>query len=134
MDRKIVLTTLAVSLLILILAAVMVFSWDKKNRQLEGEVKIPPKEAIVYYYGETCSHCQEVQKWMSEEKIEEKIKIEKKEVWNNQKNSLELTKVAEFCRLNSSSIGVPFLFADGQCFIGVPEVKRVLTEKLTANK
>jgi len=66
---------------------------------------------------------------LKKNKVEEKVKIEKKEVWYNRENASELQEVAKFCSLDSNSIGVPFLWADGKCYIGTPEVKRVLGDK-----
>lgn len=130
MDKKIILTTIFFSLIIIILGVVLVGSWEKKNREKEKNIKLPSKNSFVYYYGITCPHCQDVEKWMKNNKIEEKIKIEKKEVWNNKDNALELQKVAEICALDSSNIGVPFLYAEGRCYLGAPEVIKVLENKL----
>ncbi|MCS6956365.1 MAG: hypothetical protein N2593_02225 [Patescibacteria group bacterium] len=126
MDKKIIFTVGAFSLIILILGYIIFGSQNKKNTQ----IKIPSRETNVYYYGETCPHCKDVQKWMNENKVEQKIKIEKKEVWNNQKNAQELNKVAENCGLNISSIGVPFLYSDGKCFIGTPDVIKQIENKI----
>lgn len=125
MDKKIIFTVGVFSLIILILGYIVFGSQNKKNK----EIKIPKKNEIVYYYGETCPHCKEVKKWMEKNKIKEKIKIEEKEVWNNQDNAQELNEVAKKCGLNTSSIGVPFLYADEKCFIGTPNVIKILEEK-----
>ena len=126
MSKKLILTTVLISLVILILGYIIVDSLNKKN---QITVKVPPKNSIVYYYGLTCPHCQELDKWIKENKIEEKVKFEKKEVWYNRENAAELQKVAQFCGLDPSSIGVPFLWADGKCYIGTPDVEKILSEK-----
>lgn len=127
MDKKIISTVIIVSLFILILGWILIDSVDKKNQK---NLKLPSKNSVVFYYGITCPHCREVEEWMKKNKIEEKIKIEKKEVYQNKKNALELEKVAENCGLKTDSIGVPFLYADGKCFIGTPAVINKLEEKL----
>ena len=127
MDKKIIWTTVVVSIVILVLGYILVDSANKKNNI---KVQLPSKNKIIYYYGITCPHCREVEEWIKKNKIEEKVKIEKKEVYQNQENSAELSFVAENCGLDTSSIGVPFLWADGKCYIGTPEVKKVLEEKL----
>ncbi|MGB9883508.1 MAG: hypothetical protein ACPLRN_03290 [Microgenomates group bacterium] len=131
MSKKLILTTVLISLVILILGYIIIDSLNKKN---QITVKVPPKNSIVYYYGLTCPHCHELDKWIKENKIEEKVKFEKKEVWYNKENAAELQKVAEFCRLDSSSIGVPFLWADGKCYIGTSDVEKILSEKSKINK
>lgn len=129
MDKKIIATTVLVSLMIIILGGVLVGSLERKREQKEKNIKLPPNNSIIYYYGATCPHCKEVEEWMNKNKVEEKIKMEKKEVWNNQDNALELQKVVESCNLNPANVGVPFLYADGKCFMGTPDVIKVLETK-----
>lgn len=127
MDKKFIAPAIIVSLVILILGWVLTGSFEKKDQK---NLKLPSKNSVVFYYGITCPHCREVEEWMKKNKIEEKIKIEKKEVYQNQNNAKELEKVAEVCGLNTASIGVPFLWAEGKCFMGTPEVIRSLETKL----
>jgi glutaredoxin len=131
MDKKIIWTTVIVSLVILILGYILV---DSSNKKAKIKVNLPSKDKIVYYYGLTCPHCKEVEEWMKKNKIEEKIKVEKKEVWYNKENAAELQEVAKFCSLDPTSIGVPFLWADGKCYIGTSGVERILAEKLKMRK
>jgi len=129
MDKKIIYTTVFLSLIILIFGYILIDSFNKKNTSLVNENTLPSPNQIVFYYGITCPHCQEVERWMKEKKIEEKIKVIKKEVYQNQANQQELSYVAQKCNLNPSMIGVPFLYTDGQCFIGTPDVEKKLAEK-----
>ena len=96
----------------------LVFSLSNSN---SGEVKSAitfEKDAIIYYYGNTCPHCAVLNDWLEENKIADKVKFAKKEVYSNQQNSLELQSAAKECGLDTSSIGVPFVYARGECFIG----------------
>lgn len=77
---------------------------------------------IVYYYGGECPHCKDVMKFLEENKIAEKVSFEKKEVWHNPANSREMDAKVRICGLDKKQVGVPFLFADGKCFIGTPDV------------
>jgi len=131
MDKKIVLTSIIISVVIIVLGYILV---DSSNKKAKIKVNLPSKDKIVYYYGLTCPHCKDVEEWMKKNKVEEKIKVEKKEVWYNKENAAELQEVAKFCSLDSTSIGVPFLWADGKCYIGKPDVKKVLAEKLKSKK
>jgi glutaredoxin len=131
MDKKIVLTSIIISVVIIVLGYILV---DSSNKKAKIKVNLPSKDKVVYYYGLTCPHCKEVEEWMKKNKVEEKIKVEKKEVWYNKENAAELQEVARVCNLDSSSIGVPFLWADGKCYIGTPDVERILTEKLKMKK
>jgi glutaredoxin len=135
MDKKIVWTTVIISIVIVILGYILVDSANKKNitkATSDLSVTLPAKDKIVFYYGITCPHCKDVEEWMEKNKIEEKIKVEKKEVYENKKNSDELSLVAKSCNLDPTAIGVPFLWADGKCYIGTPDVERVLGDKLNS--
>jgi hypothetical protein len=108
-----------------ILGYIVIDSLSKKKTP----VNLPLKNSLVLYYGLTCPHCKEVEEWLKKNKVEEKIKIEKKEVWYNKENAAELQEVAKFCSLDPTSIGVPFLWTDGKCYIGTPDVEKVLQDK-----
>jgi glutaredoxin len=84
---------------------------------------------LTLFYGNACPHCADLEKWMQENKIEEKIKIIKKEVYDNQQNAQELTQAAKKCGLTTNSIGVPFLFAEGRCLIGTSDIISFLSQK-----
>ena len=77
----------------------------------------------IYFYGEECPHCHDVMKFLEENKIAEKVKFEKKEVWHDKKNAAEMNDKARSCGLDVKKIGVPFLFAEGKCHIGTPDVE-----------
>ncbi|PJE64022.1 hypothetical protein COU89_00100, partial [Candidatus Roizmanbacteria bacterium CG10_big_fil_rev_8_21_14_0_10_45_7] len=66
--RQTIFTLLLVIIIIGLLAAIVYGSSSKS-------------EGLVYYYGNTCPHCADVEEWMKENRIEEKIKIVKKEVY-----------------------------------------------------
>ncbi|MFH1601656.1 MAG: hypothetical protein ABIB61_01730 [Candidatus Shapirobacteria bacterium] len=90
-------------------------------------------DALIFFYGNTCPHCEDVEEWMTENKIEEKIQIVKKEVYDNHANSLELTQAAKSCSLPTDSIGVPFLYTpEGECSIGTPDITAYLISQVKA--
>lgn len=129
MDKKFIFAVVFISLIFIIVGYIFVGS-STKNKKRNNSLLIPKDNQIVFYYGETCPHCREVEEWMKKNKIEEKIKIEKKEVWSNQANAQELSLVAQKCNLNPNNIGVPFLYSDGKCYIGTPAVKKAIEEKI----
>ena len=92
----------------------------------------PGSKVPIFFYGNTCPHCADVEAWMKENKIEGKISIIKKEVYDNQQNAQELTQVVESCGLPTDSIGVPFLYTEDKCLIGTPDIIDYLTEKTKA--
>ena len=76
-------------------------------------------EGIILFYGEGCPHCKNVDDFVLANKIEEKVKFIKLEVWYNKDNQGIITQVAKRCGITSSSVGVPFLYDGvGKCYVG----------------
>jgi len=101
-----------------------------KPKQIITNSPIPQAQSSpVFFYGNTCPHCKDVEEWMTKNKIEEKMPIVKKEVYDNRANSLELAEAAKSCGFPTDSIGVPFLFAEGKCLIGTPDITKYLSDK-----
>jgi glutaredoxin len=89
-------------------------------------------DADIFYWGATCPYCHDVQEWMKEQAVEEKIKITSKEVYKNQANYSELITRAKSCGLNTQRVGVPFFYTiDGNCLVGYPDIIEYLTEKIS---
>jgi glutaredoxin len=83
-------------------------------------------EIDVLYYGLTCSHCKIVEDFIEKNNIEDKIKIEKKEVYENRENAEELARVAKSLGINASEIGIPFLYYDGKAYMGDVDIIELL--------
>lgn len=73
---------------------------------------------IILFYSKNCPYCENVENYIKENNIESKIKIDKKEVFNNAVNSQLMINKANECKINSDSVGVPFFYYKGQCIIG----------------
>jgi glutaredoxin len=62
------------------------YSGDSANKKnitkatSDLSVSLPAKDKIIFYYGITCPHCKDVEDWMEKNKIEGKIKVEKKSI------------------------------------------------------
>lgn len=112
---------------IIVIAVVFVGGYFWKNSSIGNSAATDDgaqtSPGIVYYYGEECPHCKDVMEFLEENKIAEKVKFEKKEVWHDKKNAAEMNAKARLCELDPKEIGVPFLFAEGKCYIGTPEVE-----------
>lgn len=89
---------------------------------------------IVYYYGAECPHCKDVLAYLDEKDIYTKVDFTKKEVWHDKKNGEELVQAALKCGLDPSKIGVPFVFSQGKCFMGGPDVMNFFGEKAGIKK
>lgn len=93
-----------------------------------------PDANLILFYGETCPHCKDVEEFISKNQIDQKLKINKFEVYNNKSNSnLMAQMVKDNCpdKLDTKGLSVPFLIntSDKTCFIGTPDITSQLTEK-----
>lgn len=89
------------------------------------------KDEVILFWGEGCPHCKNVEDYLASHKeIEEKIKIERKEVGENVTNSIELTDRAKDCKIDvKNGVAVPFLFYKGECITGDQPIIDYLTKK-----
>ena len=78
--------------------------------------------ALTYYYGVTCPYCKEVEKYIEKNKLDTLLPLEKREVYENRKNQLELQRAARKCGLDIRSAGVPFLVSEGKCIEGYENI------------
>lgn len=122
---------------ILLIIAVLVFiiglgfvagSLNNSNISLENL-----KNQTILYYGNTCPHCKDLEDYIKNNKIEEKITFLRKEVFADLKNSRELTAVAKSCNIAENNIGVPFLYA-GKCYVGKDEIIAYISKELSQEK
>lgn len=134
MKKQTLITGLIITLIVGMLAVVVLGSKNKNTTkkpiaQNTTKTTEVTDQTPIFFYGNTCPHCAEVETWIKENKIEEKISLMKKEVYDNQQNSQELAKAAQSCNISTDSIGVPFLYAEGKCLVGSPDVISYLSGK-----
>lgn len=123
MSKNILLISL-VSILMIVAAV-----WWLSGGQTSGKVALDPAK-IIFFYSTTCTHCQETEKWFEEQKITEKIQFEKKEI-STPVVQAELQQAVDYCKFDAAQgIGVPFLFAEGKCYMGSPDVEGFFKQKL----
>jgi glutaredoxin len=74
---------------------------------------------MIFFYGDTCPHCKNVETYMSENGIENKLKFQKLEVYNNTDNAQLLVQTAKKCGLDTTQgVGVPVFYDGQQCIQG----------------
>jgi len=103
MHKKI---TLVIAVIIILIIGAVVFAGYKKNN---GNIS---QADIVLFYGEGCSHCVNVDKFIQDNDIENKIRFDKKEVFYNRENANLLAEKAQICGMPTDNIGVPFLWEE----------------------
>ncbi len=132
MNKKIIISTI-------LFIAVLIFSFfaisqeKNKNQTPINEAIMAenqPVSQIILFYGDGCPHCAIVEKYIKENKIQDKISFIQKEVYYNQNNARELEAKAKICGLPTDSIGVPFLWDGEKCLIGDQDIINFFKEKV----
>ncbi len=95
----------------------------------DGSQQVSEVIGTVYYYGAECPHCKKINEFLDENSISEKVTFSKKEVWHDTSNAKEMTVAATQCGIDKKDIGVPFIFDNGTCLIGEPDVRKFFSEK-----
>jgi len=126
-------------ILTILFIAVVIFSFfaisqeKNKNQTPINEAIMAenqPVSQIILFYGDGCPHCAIVEKYIKENKIQDKISFIQKEVYYNQSNARELEAKAKICGLPTDSIGVPFLWDGEKCLIGDQDIINFFKEKV----
>jgi len=123
MNKKII-----ISSVLLVVAVVFVFfvSTQNKNKNQAPE----DENQIILFYGDGCPHCAVVDKYIKDNKVEDKVTFTRKEVFNNRNNLKDLKKKAEACNLPTNSLGVPFLWDGKNCLMGEQDVTNFFQQKI----
>jgi len=113
---------------------VILFGFYKITSQKPASIIKTPDSNLVLFYGDTCPHCKDVEEFISKNQIDQKLKINKFEVYNSQENATLMNQmVKDNCpdKLDPQGLPVPFLIntSDKACFIGTPDITSHLTEK-----
>jgi len=139
MNKQKLITGVLILIILGLISFVVLGSKDNNSTKKSSDLNTNKVASLddktpIFFYGNTCPHCADVEKWMKENKVEEKVNIVKKEVYENKQNAKELESAATICKLPTDSIGVPFLYAEGKCYVGSPNVIGYLSEKISTIK
>jgi glutaredoxin len=91
---------------------------------------------LIFYWGDGCPHCENVEKWLTENNSDNKLKINYKEVYDNKNNQTEFYNTAkQYCSeiIDNGNIGVPTGFdpVSQKCIQGDTPIIGFLSDKLT---
>ncbi|MGE5298231.1 MAG: hypothetical protein ACM3KM_03645, partial [Acidobacteriaceae bacterium] len=89
--------------------------------------------AIILFVGEGCPHCAKVEEFIQTNNIASKVQFRMLEVYNNQDNAKLLVSKAEICKIDTKSIGVPFLWDGSNCIVGEIDVTEFFKAKAGIN-
>ncbi len=86
---------------------------------------------LILYFSNGCVHCANVEKFMADNGVKEKItKLEVKEGNINRTNAAEMVKYAKQCSLPLSQIGFPFLWTGNECLMGDIDIVGYFSEQI----
>ncbi len=84
---------------------------------------------MILFYSDTCPHCENVDRFIVENNIKDKIKFRELEVSNSKANSQLLYNKAKKCGLYiDDGIGVPFFFDGENCILGDEDIINFLSK------
>lgn len=83
----------------------------------------------ILFYGRECPHCRDVDKFLAENKIADKARYDSVEVWHNKDNANLMLQKAKECGIAEDKVGVPFVWSQGKCYVGTPDVEDLFKEK-----
>jgi glutaredoxin len=93
------------------------------SRPKKAEAPVVPTDEIIYYYGKDCPHCHDVDQFLKDNQIDQKVKFIRKEVQYNPGNAQELFSRDNECAISGSDAGAfPLVYSQGKCFLGTPDV------------
>ena len=101
-------------------------TWQKMHSNNSTDQVAQSNSSIILFYGAQCPHCQDVEKYIAGHQLDQKVQFSKLEVWSNQANANLMAEKAKGCNLDTTQIGVPFLWSAGKCYIGEDEVENFL--------
>ena len=114
MKSKFPLIVAAVTLLV-ILGGIFLFSKPRDSTP----IPTPDPTAYLYFWGDGCPHCANVQAFFDTWGKKDQANINKLEVWNNSVNARLMQEKAKDCGIAPSGMGVPFLVTpEGKCISG----------------
>ena len=103
------------------------------NDKLENDILSSVKDKTIFFYGDGCPHCANVEKFFQDNNIESKVQFEKQEVFNNKQNSYLMTIIAtKKCNISENNLGVPFLWdgPDSKCVLGDQDIINFFKQKI----
>ena len=89
---------------------------------------------VILFWGEGCPHCENVEQYLTDNKIDDKMAISRKEVYYNKQNQLLMSQKADRCPEIDQSAGmaVPMAYFvdEDKCLLGDTPIIEAIDEKL----
>lgn len=109
-----------------IVLVVVLFIYQSKNTSSESPSGTP--NTTTLFFSESCPHCRNVEVFIAENKIAEKVTFDKKDAWDA-KNSDTFLAVITACNIPKDQAGIPLVWDNGKCYMGEPDVVSFFKQK-----
>lgn len=120
-------------LLIIVVVAISYFFFKNLTPETPTSNFTDSEADLILFWGDGCPHCQKVESYISDNKFDQKLKIAKKEIYNNPDNRQLLGETVKNCPEidTSQGIGVPLAYspAENKCFYGDTPIINWLSAK-----
>jgi len=91
----------------------------------------PPDSTIIFFYGDTCPHCKNVEEFFTENDVASRISFEQREVYNSTANASLMADKYKKCGItNTNDMGVPLLWDGITCIQGDEPIINYFKSKL----
>lgn len=91
----------------------------------------PNTQASTILFTQTgCPHCEIVEKYITDNKVADKIKFDTLEIRSNQANNNLFFQKATACGIKQDQMGTPLLWDNGKCYNGSQEITDFFQNKL----
>jgi hypothetical protein len=84
-------------------------------------------EALLFW-GTTCPYCHVVREEIGERGLDEKVEITELEIYENKGNLKIFQEKVSECKIEANKAGVPMLYSNGECFMGVNPILTKLAQ------
>lgn len=112
---------IALSIFLAIIIILGIWYFFFRNNQVTGDNGNSQTQQILFTR-EDCSHCQNVKKYITDNKVDEKISFQVLDAQTSSANADLLLKKAVACGIKTDQIGVPLYWNNGKCLVGDQEI------------
>jgi len=121
---------LIIVLVIVVVMGILFFMLKNEGGQKEESKNLIDNSKMIFFYGQGCPHCINVEKFLEENRsVEEKVKFEKLEVWKSKENTQLMIERARDCGLSEKNLGVPLFWDGSKCLVGDTDIIDFLKNK-----
>ena len=100
----------------------------------QADDKDVEKKDIVFYFSDDCPECTNIEKYLMENDVKNKIGFEEKNIDKNEVDAQQMAEDAMYCNVDEESFGAPFLWAEGKCYTGEQDIINFFDDSLKGLK